>query len=118
MRGSSADKKPARDCSSIAPGGSSGAGVAVRKAAGQREPHACSTATGGPCEFRAAPSGAVLHVAQAARRLALRSVAIAGDRKSLAIVFHRDAAASCPRLILERFYADRDAFGIGMLDRI
>ena len=99
-------------------GSSSTGGVAVWKAAGQYQPHTRAAVTGDHLERRAAARGAVFHVAQAARRLVIRSrFAFARQRKSLAIVFDRDAASRARRLV-DRFDRNRDAARAGMLDGI
>src|SRR6185312_16524299 len=67
---------------------SAGGGITFRKAARQLQPHRGAATSGGKLELRAASCVAVLHVAKAARGLALFAV----DRKSPAVVGDGDAA--------------------------
>src|SRR4029077_9106465 len=79
--------KARRRYRAVAPRRSAGDGIAVGKAAGQSEPHACPAGAGDQLERRAAASGAASHVAQAARRLTrLRGRAAGRQRKALAVV--------------------------------
>src|SRR5437660_10398419 len=105
----------------VALGRSASNGVAVGKAAGQCQPHACPTGAGDQLKTRAAASGAASHVAQAARRWPIdggRAAAVgdceAGERKTLAVVRDSNAAAS----VAERFDAHGAASRVRVLDSI
>src|SRR5258708_5044107 len=99
----------------VALASSSAGAVTVRKAARQGQPHPRAAGAGVKLELHTAACGAVLHITQAARRFMTgsRGCAVRCQRKSLAIVFHGDAAISKTRCVGERLDADRDAAAVG-----